>query len=158
MHTMRFVAIAFVWACRRKSSALIAFTVTQLIMMVTGGSSLHRKDLALPFRVLQLLSPLRWAHSSLLSWEFGGTSGGRFSCSNNPIIQQENAILIKADCGLESRDHVLKWFDITTHPLSHDLIYFAVASSTFLILGAVSFCCCARTKHGGWNRKLKSFH
>lgn len=167
MLTMRFFGITLVWACRRKSSALITFMCLQLLMVITSAASFHHKDLTFPFRILQWLFPLHRAFNSLLNWEFGGAAGigvstsnanVRFTCSHNPIIQQENAILIKADCGLESRDHILKWFNITTHSLSHDLLFFALASTFFLIASVVSFGCCARTKHRSWSRKLKTFH
>ena len=159
---MRLLAISFVWACKRKCGALIGFTLVQLLMVISYGSSFHHKDLMFPYRVLHLLSPMRWAHSSLLAWEFAtpkgeSAAGSRFLCTNNPIIQQENAILIKADCGFEQREHVLRWFDIVQRPIGPEMLCFALVSLVALVVISLFFCCCSGAKNGGWKHRLRLY-
>lgn len=77
-----------------------------------------------------------------------------FLCSHNPIIQQENAILIKADCGLQTRSNILAWHSYkgatdtsTIRTIRDPLIATAIVFFVSLIVSVIAFCFCSKRKH-----------
>lgn len=117
----RSLAIGLAWACRRRSTATWIFSSLFTIFLLSSGALVQLRDLAITHRWLRPLSPIRWVHEALVGWEFepnavtmapdGSTLPSAFVCNRNPVIQQPNAILVRADCGFASRANVLKWFE-----------------------------------------------
>ena len=122
---MRTFALAMVWTFRRRIVAVWTFAVLFALFYLASGTLLQLRDLAFTHRWLRTLSPIRWMHESLIGWEFephaafvpvdqhdtSAVPAFPFLCSRNPVIQQPNAILVRADCGFQSRANILKWFD-----------------------------------------------
>lgn len=117
----RALAIGLAWAFERRSTATWVFGLLFSTFLLSSGALIQLRDLAFTHRWLRPLSPLRWVHEALVGWEFepnavttaadGSTLPAAFLCSRNPVIQQPNAILVRADCGFASRANVLKWFE-----------------------------------------------
>ncbi|RWS15545.1 ATP-binding cassette sub-family G member 8-like protein [Dinothrombium tinctorium] len=161
MHVVRLIALFNAWFFTRKSTAAICFGFIFTLIVLASGTTFHYKDLSVITRWLYFASPVRWAHESLINWEFSSnaTSGssvlavGSYLCTHNPIIQQENAILIKADCGIQSRANVLKWFNYkvsatesSLRSITHPFIAFSITFVLFFILSLISFCFVAKRK------------
>jgi hypothetical protein len=182
LHSIRMASLFCSWTFDTKARASTAFGVLFTILALTSGTTIHFKDLSPVTKWLYPVTPLRWTHEALVGWEFSSnitlTLGGGaivpaaqqsnwvfaglpFLCSHNPIIQQENAILIKADCGFQSRSNILNWFNYKggsvsqtdaspslrsyTHPLISDSAVFCV----FSFLSLMSFLFIARRKSDG---------
>lgn len=117
--TLRSFVFALVWSCRRRSSATILFGTLFTMFILSSGVNVHQSDLAFTHRWMRQLSPIRWLHEALIAWEFepnaltsnDGAVLSSFLCSRNPVVQQPNAILVRADCGFQTRSNILKWFE-----------------------------------------------
>lgn len=179
LHAIRAIALFCCWTFDSKARASTIFGLIFAIIALTSGTTIHFKDLSPATKWMYPASPLRWTHEGLIGWEFSsnitltlGTgalipaptqsswvfAGLPFLCSHNPIIQQENAILIKADCGFQSRSNILNWFNYKggsvtnsdaspslrsyTHPFISDAIVFAI----FTLLSFIGFVFFARRK------------
>jgi len=120
---LRMTVIGLVWACRKRSTATAWFGLLFTGWCFASGALLHVRDIAFTHRWMRLVSPIRWIHEALIGWEFEPnvvTGSGEplpisatsaFLCSRNPVVQQPNAILVRADCGFQTRANILKWFD-----------------------------------------------
>ena len=120
---IRMVAIMCAWFCSSKSTAGVLFGVIYSIIILGSGTSIHYKDLSIVTKWLHNVSPLRYTHEGLIGWELSSNvtlalattswtpASLPYLCSHNPIIQQENAFLIKADSGFQSRANILSWFN-----------------------------------------------
>ncbi|XP_074604489.1 ATP-binding cassette sub-family G member 8 [Brevipalpus obovatus] len=159
LHAIRMLAIAMVWTFDAKSTASIVFGIIYAINVIVSGTTIHFRDLSIVTRWLYSVSPMKQSHEVLIGWEFNSniTSGlnsllSAFQCSHNPIIQQENAILIKADCGFQHREHILTWFNYRSitndilKTLSTPLITSAIFFLIFLSIGFATFCMLASKK------------
>lgn len=165
-HALRAIALTCAWTFDAKSTAATAFGLIFSIMVLTSGTTIHFKDLSIATRWLHQASPIRWTHEALVGWEFSSnvtlaltstswvTTSLPYLCSHNPIIQQENAILIKADCGFQSRPNILSWFsykggnsgETSLRPYSHPLVSSAAVFATFAFLSLIGFLAAARRK------------
>ena len=146
---MRILALAMAWAFRKRINAVCCFAFIYIFIIFTAGTSIHHKDLTIGIRLFQYATPFKYAHLALINWEFNVKDLTRYLCSNNPIIQQENAILIKADCGFELKEHMLIWFNYlgkipntTTY-----FIAFGLISLVFIIFNIITFCFFSRRKN-----------
>lgn len=120
---LRMSVIGLVWACQKRSTATVWFAILFTLWCFASGSLIHVRNIAFTHRWLRLLSPIRWIHESLIGWEFEpnvvaptgeslpASATSAFLCSRNPVVQQPNAILVRADCGFQTRANILKWFD-----------------------------------------------
>ena len=110
--TLRMIAIAMAWTFDKRSTSAIAMAVILCLIFLSSGTTFHYKDLSIATRWLSSGSVTRWAHEALIAWEFDNNSTVTppFLCSRNPIVQQPNAILVRADCGLQTRANILTWF------------------------------------------------
>jgi len=77
LHSLRIVAITCAWAFKSRSSAAIAFGVLFTAVALAAGTTFHYKDLSTPVRWLYHVSPTRWAHESLIGWEFSSNVSQR---------------------------------------------------------------------------------
>lgn len=117
--SLRSLVLASVWSCRRRSTATIIFGCLFAVFVVTSGVNIHQSDMIFTYRWIRQLSPIRWVHEALVAWEFEpnaarATDGALFAfflCSRNPVVQQPNAILVRADCGFQARSNILRWFE-----------------------------------------------
>lgn len=178
LHSIRMVALFCSYTFDSKAKASTAFGLLFTIIALTSGTTIHFKDLSPATKWFYPASPLRWSHEALIGWEFSSnitlTLGGGalipaasqnwvfaglpFLCSHNPIIQQENAILIKADCGFQSRSNILNWFNYrggsvsqtdatpSLRPYTHALIADASVFGVFSLLSLLSWVFFARRK------------
>ena len=110
--TLRMITIAITWTFTKRSTSAIALAIVLSVIFLSSGTTFHYKDLSLGTRWLTMGSPTRWAHETLIGWEFDNNStlSPPFLCSRNPTVEQPNAIVVKADCGFQSRANILKWF------------------------------------------------
>lgn len=136
------------WAFRKRSNAIACFAFVYTFLIFTAGTSIHHKDLTIGIRLFQYATPFKYAHLALINYEFNVKDTlTRYLCSNNPIIQQENAILIKADCGFELKEHILIWFNYLKLPnTSSYFIAFGLIALVFLTLNVIAFCFLSRRK------------
>lgn len=65
--------------------------------------------------------------------------------------------MIKADCGFEQGEHVLRWFDIIQRPIGPEMLCFALVSIAALIVTSLFLCCCSGAKNGGWKHRLRLY-
>jgi hypothetical protein len=169
-HALRVIALCCAWTFTAKSSATTAFALIFSTIVLTSGTTIHFKDLSIATQWLYPASLMRWTHESLVGWEFSSnvtlalstaswvSTSLPYLCSHNPIIQQENAILIKADCGFQSRPNILSWFsykggasgDSSLRPFSHALVSGAGVFSAFAFLSLIAFLAFARRKRNNW--------
>lgn len=118
---LRSFLFATVWICKRRSSAAFLFGTIFTIFLLSSGINIQYRDISITHRWLRQLSPVRWLHEATIAWEFepnvslnppdGTPPVSAFLCSRNPVIQQPNAILVRADCGFQTRANILKWFE-----------------------------------------------
>lgn len=155
LHTLRMIAYACVWTYDRRSSAAFIFGLILSVILLSAGTTFHYKDLSLATRWLYFVSPTRWCHEALIGWEFdSNASSPPYLCKHNPVIQQENAILIKADCGFQTRSNILQWFNYkgasatgsAIRSVSNPFVAFTILFLVFLVLASVLFCLFARRK------------
>lgn len=147
---MRILALTMAWAFRKRANAVCCFAFIYMFIIFTAGTSIHHKDLTIGIRLFQYATPFKYVHLALINWEFSvKDSLTRYLCSNNPIIQQENAILIKADCGFELKEHMLIWFNYLGKipNISTYFIAFGVISLVFLFFQLIAFCFFSRRKN-----------
>lgn len=117
--SLRSFVFATVWICKRKSTAICLFGLIFTLFILSSGTSIQLRDISFTHRWIRQISPVRWLHEALIGWEFephelstsDGTIVSSFLCSRNPVIQQPNAILVRADCGFQTRANILKWFE-----------------------------------------------
>ncbi|XP_015787613.1 ABC transporter G family member 16 [Tetranychus urticae] len=161
LHMIRMIALSMAWSFDRRSTASLAFGLIFSILTLAAGTTFHYKDLSVITKWLHSISPIRYTHEVLIGWEFHNnyTTGSSsivplaYQCTHNPIIQQENAILIKADCGFQQREHILRWFNYKTSGsdilrlISQPFIAYAIVFAIFLIIGSLSFCFIANKKN-----------
>lgn len=159
LHALRMIALCSAWAFNSRTAASIFFGLIFALMTLAAGTTIHFKDLSVVTKWLYFASPTRWTHEALVGWEFSSNvtlalttassaaSTLPYQCSHNPIIQQENAILIKADCGIQTRSNILSWFAYkggheghAIRALTHPFIGSAVAFGVFFVLATLSFC------------------
>lgn len=165
-HALRAIALTCAWTFNAKSSASAAFGLIFTLIVLTSGTTIHFKDLSIATKWLHEASPMRWTHEALIGWEFSSnvtlalataswvSTSLPFLCSHNPIIQQENAILIKADCGFQSRPNILSWFsykggaagDHALRPFTHPLVSSGAVFATFAFLSLLTFLLLAHRK------------
>ncbi|KAH7646586.1 abc transporter sub-family g-like protein [Dermatophagoides farinae] len=162
---------AIVWICNRRSNALFLFGFLFTIFLLSSGINIQYRDISITHRWLRQISPIRWLHEAIVAWEFepntidnlnngGGSSSNSntisniiissFLCSRNPVIQQPNAILVRADCGFQQRSNILKWFEyqggniFTTkpnlRPSWHAFIALFILFIGSFIIGSIIFC------------------
>jgi hypothetical protein len=112
--TLRMITLSAVWAFDKRSTASLIVGLILSIMFLSSGTTFHYKDLSIATRWLNSASPLRWAHEAFIAWEFdtNSTTSPPYLCSRNPIVEQNNEppILVKADCGFQSKLNIQKWF------------------------------------------------
>lgn len=165
-HALRAIALTCAWTFNAKSTASAAFGLLFSIIVLTSGTAIHFKDLSIASNWLQQASPLRWTHEALIGWEFSSnvtlalataswvSTSLPYLCSHNPIIQQENAILIKADCGFQSRPNILSWFsykggatsDSVLRPFTDPLVANGAVFGIFAFLSLICFLLLAHRK------------
>lgn len=142
---LRTFVYASVWICKRRSTAAILFGLIFIVFTLSSGITIQQRDLAFTHRWLRQLSPVRWLHETLIGWEFepnvlqplattntadsSSPVPAAFLCSRNPVVQQPNAILVRADCGFQNRANVLKWFE---YQGKFTLIFFTFQLTLFL--------------------------
>ena len=166
LHSLRMISFFCSWFWSTKSSSAIAFGLIYSLIIFSSGTTIHYKDLSMVTKFLYNWSPLRWTHEGLIGWEFSSNVSLALSttswipnnlpylCSHNPVIQQENAILIKADCGIQSRTNILQWFSykggftdsIGLRSFSHPFISAGSVSAAFLLLAIIAFILFAKRK------------
>ncbi|RWS28135.1 ATP-binding cassette sub-family G member 8-like protein [Leptotrombidium deliense] len=161
LHTIRIIALCSAWLMTKKSTAAICFGFIFALIVLASGTSIHYKDMSIVTRWLYFASPIRWTHEALIHWEFSSNSSvianpnlPAFVCSHNPIVQAENALLIRADCGFQSRANILKWFnykdsslDSLLRSVTNPFIAFGITFASFIVISVLSFCLLARRKH-----------
>ena len=167
LHALRVIALSCAWMFNSKSSASTAFGLIFSLIVLTSGTTIHFKDLSIASKWLYPASPMRWTHEALVGWEFSSnvtlalataswvSTSLPYLCSHNPIIQQENAILIKADCGFQSRPNILSWFsyrggattDSSLRPFTHPLISNASVFAAFTLISLIAFVAFSKRKH-----------
>ncbi|CAG2167830.1 unnamed protein product [Oppiella nova] len=154
--TLRMIAISIVWTFNKRSTSAVMLAFVLSLIFLSAGTTFHYKDLSIGTRWLNYVSPTRWAHEALINWEFDNNStlSPPFLCSRNPIVQQPNAILVRADCGFQSKANVLKWFRYkgapqtgsSLRPIWHPFAAFAAIFGFFMIGGCLLFCLLAKRK------------
>ncbi len=147
--TLRMIALTTVWTFENRSTAAIVLGLILSVIFLSSGTTFHYKDLSMVTRWLHFASPTKWTHEALIGWEFDSNStfSPPFLCSRNPIVQQPNAILVRADCGFQSRAHILKWFRFKDQrPVWHPFVAFAIVGVVFLITGCSLFCLMGQRK------------
>ena len=172
LHALRSIALACTWICNTKLTSSSLFGLIYSLLILTSGTTFHYKDLSKVTKWMYPLSPMKYTHEALVGWEFSSNvtlalatstwiaTSLPYLCSHNPVIQSENAILIKADCGFQSRNNILSWFsykgsglpivtssslngnsltttptplDVTLRPFSHSFIVTAIYFAIFSI-------------------------
>ncbi|KAI1292780.1 ATP-binding cassette sub-family G member 8 [Halotydeus destructor] len=165
LHVLRIVAMTCAWTFGSRSIASGFFGLLFTLSVLASGSTFHYKDLSVATKWLYTVSPMRWTHEALIGWEFSSnvtlalitassaSQNVPFLCSHNPVIQQENAILIKADCGFQTRPHILSWFaykgSSESSPIrttAHPFIMAAIVVGSFFLLSAISVCLVSKRK------------
>lgn len=156
LHAFRIISLFCAWAFHTKSSSSVMFGLIYSLIILASGTTIHYKDLSPLTKWLYNWSIMRWTHEALIGWEFSSNvslalttsswvpSALPYLCSHNPIIQQENAILIKADCGIQSRTNILQWFsyrggfvDSNLRAFSHPFISAGAVFIIFTILSMI---------------------
>ena len=182
LHALRSIALACTWLCDSKLKASSLFGLLFSILVLTSGTTLHYKDLSRVCKWMYPLSPVRYTHEALVGWEFSSNvtlalatstwiaTSLPYLCSHNPVIQSDNAILIRADCGFQSRSNILSWFsykgsglpivtasstqltssstalDSTLRPFSHSFIVTAIYFAIFSLISIFALLSFARRK------------
>lgn len=174
-HALRAIALTCAWTFNAKSTASAAFGLLFSLIVLTSGTTIHFKDLSIATKWLHEASPMRWTHEALIGWEFSSnvtlalataswvSTSLPFLCSHNPIIQQENAILIKADCGFQSRPNILSWFsyrggaagDSVLRPFTHPLVSSGAVFATFAFVSMLAFLLLAQRKRSATTTRTK---
>ena len=140
--TLRMMAIACAWACSSKHMAAAWTGFLFTILSVSAGYSVHLKDLSIVFSWAQWISPVHWVYQQLAQNEFNSTLGDdyRYACSHNPVVQQENTILMRAECGLGTDLDALKFHSMQEqYPLYQPISIVVVFHAVCVILGLFLF-------------------
>ena len=136
LHALRSIALACTWICNTKLTSSSLFGLIYSILILTSGTTYHYKDLSKVTKWIYPLSPMKYTHEALIGWEFSSNvtlalatstwiaTSLPYLCSHNPVIQSENAILIKADCGFQSRNNILSWFSYKGSGKYHCVLMF----------------------------------
>ena len=178
LFSLRIITLAAAWTFNKRSTAAIGLGFILSIIFLTSGTTFHHKDLSIATRWMSLLSTTRWTHEALIGWEFdnNSTSSPPYLCSRNPIVQQPNAILVRADCGFQSKANIMKWFrykgglptgpsGLPTGPSGsptgpslrsfwHPVVSYSIVIVVFLVISCLSFCLLAKRKYQNKNNKL----
>ncbi|XP_076346385.1 uncharacterized protein LOC143244854 isoform X2 [Tachypleus tridentatus] len=125
---IRMLSLALGWLF---SSHYLAAGGVGLILMLsttTAGYTVHFTDLSAVFSWFQWVSPMRWTMEQVVILEFFGKNEGgeyetKYLCDRNPVIQQQNNLLVKAECGILNDAHALRLHDYhTTWPQYQPII------------------------------------
>lgn len=140
--TLRIMAIACTWASstRHTAAAWTGFLFT--ILALAAGYTVPLKDIFIVFNWAQWISPVRWVYQQLAQNEFNSSLAEevRYSCSRNPVVQQENAILMRAECGIPTDMDALKFHGVEDqYPLYQPISIVIVFHAICLILGLFLF-------------------
>ncbi|OTF82901.1 ABC transporter sub-family G-like protein [Euroglyphus maynei] len=146
---LRSFIVAIAWICNRRSNALLLFAFLFTIFLLSSGINIQYRDISITHRWLRQISPVRWLHEAIVAWEFEpntitdnnpvgtGSIISPFLCSRNPVIQQPNAILVRADCGFQTRSNILKWFEYQVIIIL--FIYFFIIMMMIIIIRGKCF-------------------
>ncbi|KAG8193191.1 hypothetical protein JTE90_005541 [Oedothorax gibbosus] len=108
--TLRMMALACAWACSTRHLAAVWTGFIFTVLSLASGYTVHARDLSMLFTWLQWVSPVHWIYQLLVQNEFNNGEDVRYSCSRNPaVVQQENGILMRAECGLPTDSDALKF-------------------------------------------------
>ena len=171
LFSLRIITLAAAWTFNKRSTAAIGLGFILSIIFLTSGTTFHHKDLSIATRWMSLLSTTRWTHEALIGWEFdnNSTSSPPYLCSRNPIVQQPNAILVRADCGFQSKANIMKWFRYkgglptgtsgsptgpSLRSFWHPVVSYSIVIVVFLVISCLSFCLLAKRKYQNKNNKL----
>ena len=141
---LRSFIIAIVWICNRRSNALFLFGFLFTLFLLSSGINIQYRNISITHRWLRQVSPIRWLHEAIVAWEFepntiitansidnngvlssssSNSIMSSFLCSRNHVIQQPNAILVRADCGFQTRSNILKWFEYQGNIINNFIHY-----------------------------------
>ncbi|XP_076320520.1 LOW QUALITY PROTEIN: ATP-binding cassette sub-family G member 8-like [Tachypleus tridentatus] len=140
---MLFMALGWMFSSRHLAAGLGGIILT--LCATTAGYTVHFTDLSLVLSWFQWVSPMRWMMEQIVRWEFTGkhnTIGNvtKYFCTRNPVIQQENSILVKADCGILSDIHALRLHQYrTTWPLYLPIIVTLAFHLAWFLIGLFAF-------------------
>lgn len=147
--TIRMLAIACTWACssRHIAAAWTGFIFT--IVAISSGYTVHLKDLSMVFSWAQWISPVHWIYTQLIQNEFNSPYGDdfRYACSHNPVVQQENAILMRAECGMPTDADALKFHGFQEQwPIYQPISIVVVFHAVCLLFGLFLFMTTSNSK------------
>lgn len=94
-----------------------------------SGNNLHRKNINIVSRLVQNLSVYTWTYQSMINWEFDNSLNNststtnnlhrlmnqRFLCTHNPFVEHRNAIIAKAECGIQKREHIETYLNMNNY-------------------------------------------
>lgn len=141
--TLRMLAIACAWAfaSRHLAATWVGFILT--IAAVSAGYTVHFEDLSSVFSWAQWISPVRWVMEQLVHNEFpsSGTSSDdhKYICSRNPVVQQDNGILSRADCGMPTDYHALLFHGYQNQWPLYQPICIVIAFHVVFLVGGLFF-------------------
>ncbi|KFM74661.1 ATP-binding cassette sub-family G member 8, partial [Stegodyphus mimosarum] len=147
--TLRMMVLACTWACssRHIAASWAGFIFT--ILAISAGYTVHFQDLSLVFSWAQWMSPVRWVYQELVQNEFNNSLGEdfRYACSHNPVVQQENTILMRAECGIGTDLDALKFRGAQEQwPLYQPISIVIVFHAVCLLLGLFLFLTVSHSK------------
>ncbi|XP_013793283.1 ATP-binding cassette sub-family G member 8-like, partial [Limulus polyphemus] len=140
---MLFMALGWMFSSRHLAAGLAGIILT--LCATTAGYTVHFTDLSLVLSWFQWVSPMRWMMEQIVRWEFTGKNNEignitKYYCTRNPVIQQENGILVKADCGILSDAHALRLHQYrTTWPLYQPIIVTLAFHLAWFLIGLFAF-------------------
>ncbi|XP_042910470.1 ATP-binding cassette sub-family G member 8 isoform X2 [Parasteatoda tepidariorum] len=140
--TLRIMVIACSWASSTRHKAASWAGLIFTILALAAGYTVPLKDIFLVFNWSRWVSPVRWVYTLLVQNEFNSSLADevRYSCSRNPVIQQENAILMRAECGISNDMDALKFHGAQEqYPLYQPISIVVVFHAVCLVLGLFLF-------------------
>ncbi|XP_054706333.1 LOW QUALITY PROTEIN: ATP-binding cassette sub-family G member 8-like [Uloborus diversus] len=150
MLTMRMLVLACAWASPSKGVASAWAGLVATILSLAAGYTVHLEDISTAFSWSQWISPTHWVYRQLAQNEFNATLGDelyRYTCSHNPVVQQENTILMRAECGLVTDEDALKYYGMQEKwPLYQPISIVVVFHAVCLVFGLFLFLTLSQSK------------
>ncbi|GFY47202.1 ABC transporter G family member 4, partial [Trichonephila inaurata madagascariensis] len=147
--TLRMMALACSWACSTRHLAATWTGFLFTILSLVAGYSIHPLDISIMFSWAQWVSPVHWIYNLLVQNEFNSSLSEdiRYSCTRNPVVQQENAILMRAECGMPTDSDALKFHGVQEQwPLYQPISIVIVFHAICLVVGLFLFLTVSHSK------------
>lgn len=147
--TLRMMALACTWACSTRHLAATWAGFLFTIVSLVAGYSIHPSDISIMFSWAQWVSPVHWIYNLLVQNEFNSSLSEdvRYSCTRNPVVQQENAILMRAECGMPTDSDALKFHGAQEQwPLYKPISIVIVFHAVCLVIGLFLFLTVSHSK------------